>query len=144
MVHGEPYKLRSPRSGHRLGSTPSTATMPGLSSGDGAAPTKQISEVRCLNPAPFCEAVTQLAESTTFNRVVVGSTPIGLTKFYMSLNRLCLVLNASYEAINVTSARRALTLVLKGAPVVEEVSAFTIRAPKLTGPVPHVVGFMQY
>ena len=52
-VHGEPYKLRSPRSGRRLGSTPSTATMPGLSSGDGAAPTKQISEVRFLNPVPF-------------------------------------------------------------------------------------------
>jgi hypothetical protein len=27
--------------------------MPGLSSGDGAAPTKQISEVRFLNPVPF-------------------------------------------------------------------------------------------
>ena len=36
----------------------------------------------------------------------------------MSLNRLCLVINASYEAINVISARRALTLVFKGAAVV--------------------------
>jgi hypothetical protein len=43
----------------------------------------------------------------------------------MSLNRLCLVINASYEAINVTSARRALTLVFKGAAVVEEVSGYT-------------------
>src|SRR5260370_37523950 len=128
MVHGEPYKLRSPRSGHRLGSTPSTATMPGLSSGDGAAPTKQISEVRFLNPAPFCEAVTPLAESTTFNRVVVGSTPIGLTTFYMSLNRLCLVLNASYEAINVTSARRALTLGLQGEAGVEDGSVLAMHA----------------
>ena len=34
----------------------------------------------------------------------------------MSLNRLCLVLNASYEAIHVVSARRALTLVFKGVP----------------------------
>ena len=143
-VHGEPYKLRSPRSGRRLGSTPSTATMPGLSSGDGAAPTKQISEVRFLNPAPLFEAVTQLAESTTFNRVVVGSTPTGLTRFYMSLNRLCLVLNASYEAINVTSARRALTLVFKGAAVVEEVSAFTIRTAKINVPVPSVVRLMKY
>ena len=42
----------------------------------------------------------------------------------MSLNRLCLVINASYEAINVTSARRALTLVFKGAAVVEEVSGY--------------------
>jgi hypothetical protein len=53
----------------------------------------------------------------------------------MSLNRLCLVLNASYEAINVTSARRALTLVFKGAAVVEEVSAFTIRTAKINVPV---------
>jgi hypothetical protein len=47
----------------------------------------------------------------------------------MSLNRLCLVINASYEAINVTSARRALTLVFKGAAVVEEVSGYTMGIP---------------
>ena len=76
--------------------------------------------------------------------MVVGSTPTGLTKFYMSLNRLCLVLNASYEAINVTSARRALTLVFKGAAVVEEVSAFTIRTAKINVPVPSVVRLMKY
>src|SRR5450759_4356355 len=62
----------------------------------------------------------------------------------MSLNRLCLVLNASYEAINVTSARRALTLVFKGAAVVEEVSASTIRTAKIHVPVPSVVRLMKY
>ena len=62
----------------------------------------------------------------------------------MSLNRLCLVLNASYEAINVTSARRALTLVFKGAAIVEEVSAYTIRTAKIHVPVPSVVRLVRY
>jgi 5-methylcytosine-specific restriction endonuclease McrA len=61
-----------------------------------------------------------------------------------SLNRLCLVINASYEAINVTSARRALTLVFKGAAVVEEVSAFTVKTAKINIPVPSVVRLMKY
>jgi 5-methylcytosine-specific restriction endonuclease McrA len=61
-----------------------------------------------------------------------------------SLNRLCLVLNASYEPIHVVSARRALTLVFKGAAVVEEVSAFTIRTARINVPVPSVVRLMKY
>src|ERR1039458_7328835 len=62
----------------------------------------------------------------------------------MSLNRLCLVINASYEAINVTTARRALKLVFKGAAVVEEVSGYTIRTANLNVPVPSVVRLMKY
>jgi hypothetical protein len=62
----------------------------------------------------------------------------------MSLNRLCLVINASYEAINVTTARRALTLVFKGAAVVEEVSAYTVRTAKINIPVPNVVRLTKY
>jgi hypothetical protein len=62
----------------------------------------------------------------------------------MSLSRLCLVINASYEPINVTSARRALTLVFKGAAVVEEVSGYTIRTSKINIPVPSVVRVMKY
>jgi 5-methylcytosine-specific restriction endonuclease McrA len=62
----------------------------------------------------------------------------------MSLNRLVLVINASYEPINITSARRALTLVLKGAAVVEAVSAFKIRTSKITIPVPSVVRLCRY
>ena len=38
----------------------------------------------------------------------------------MSINRACLVLNASYEPVNITSVRRVLTLLVKGAVVVEE------------------------
>jgi 5-methylcytosine-specific restriction endonuclease McrA len=62
----------------------------------------------------------------------------------MSLNRLVLVLNASYEPINICAARRALKLVFKGAAVVEEVTAFTVRTAKIHIPVPSVVRLLQY
>jgi 5-methylcytosine-specific restriction endonuclease McrA len=62
----------------------------------------------------------------------------------MSLNRLVLVLNASYEPINICAARRALKLVFKGAAVVEQLSAFTVRTAKIHIPVPSVVRLLQY
>lgn len=61
-----------------------------------------------------------------------------------SLNRLCLVLNASYEGINITSARHALTLVFKGAAVVEDVSSHFVRTSKITIPVPNVIRLIRY
>lgn len=62
----------------------------------------------------------------------------------MSLNRLVLVLNASYEAIRICPARRALTLVHKGAAVVQEVSSYVIRTPQVTVPVPSVIRLVRY
>jgi 5-methylcytosine-specific restriction endonuclease McrA len=62
----------------------------------------------------------------------------------MSLNRLVLVLNASYEPVTICSARRAITLVMKGAAVVEECSAYTIRTPRIKVPVPSVVRLRTY
>jgi len=62
----------------------------------------------------------------------------------MSLNRLCLVINASYEAIHVATARRALTLVFKGAAVVEEVSSHTIHTARINVPVPSVIRLIKY
>ena len=62
----------------------------------------------------------------------------------MSLNRLVLVINASYEPINICSARRALTLVLKGAAVMQEVSAYVVHTSKIAFPVPSVVRLQQY
>lgn len=62
----------------------------------------------------------------------------------MSLQRLTLVLNASYEPINIVSARRAITLVMKGAALVEESSAFTVRTSKIDIPIPSVVRLIVY
>ena len=62
----------------------------------------------------------------------------------MSINRLVLILNASYEPVSICSARRAITLVVKGAAVVEECSAYTIRTPRINVPVPSVVRLRTY
>lgn len=62
----------------------------------------------------------------------------------MSLQRLTLVLNASYEPINVVSARRAITLVLRGAAYIEDLSPYTIRTARLTIPIPSVVRLRVY
>lgn len=62
----------------------------------------------------------------------------------MSMNRLVLVLNASYEAITTCSAKRAIKLVMKGAAVVEEPSGFTIRTPQISVPVPSVIRLRVY
>jgi 5-methylcytosine-specific restriction endonuclease McrA len=62
----------------------------------------------------------------------------------MSLNRLVLVLNASYEPIHICSARRAITLVCKGAALVEEVSSYMVRTSKINIPVPNVIRLTRY
>ena len=55
-----------------------------------------------------------------------------------------LVLNAGYEAINMVTARRAFTSVLKGIAVVEEASDLSIRTGCLTLPVPYVIRLLEY
>lgn len=61
----------------------------------------------------------------------------------MTTLRPTLVLNASYEAIVICSLKRAMTLVLKGAAVVEEVSG-SIRSGKTDFPAPSVIRLRQY
>ena len=61
-----------------------------------------------------------------------------------ALNRSVLIINASYEPVNIVSARRALTLLFKGAAVVEEVSGLTIRTSKITIPLPSVLRLVRY
>lgn len=62
----------------------------------------------------------------------------------MSLNRLTLVLNASYEAINIVGAKRALTLVMAGKAYVEETSGHFIRTSKLSIQIPSVIRLLVY
>ena len=59
-------------------------------------------------------------------------------------NTPVLVLNASYEAVNIVSAKRAFTSVMKGIAAVEETSAVTIRTGRLTLPVPAVIRLLEY
>jgi 5-methylcytosine-specific restriction endonuclease McrA len=62
----------------------------------------------------------------------------------MTLQRPVLVLNASYEPINIVSARRAITLVMKGTALVEESAAHSIRTARLSIPIPSVVRLLVY
>jgi 5-methylcytosine-specific restriction endonuclease McrA len=60
------------------------------------------------------------------------------------LDRAVLVLNASYEAINVCSAKRALRLVLLGHAKPEEQSGVEIHTSQLTIPIPSVIRLLGY
>jgi len=55
-----------------------------------------------------------------------------------------LVLNATYEPVNVCAARRALVLVLKGAALAEEESPRLIHSSSLAIRVPSVIRLLEY
>jgi 5-methylcytosine-specific restriction endonuclease McrA len=60
------------------------------------------------------------------------------------LQKPVLVLNASYEPINVCAARRALVLVLKGVASAEEVSISSIHSARNTVRLPSVIRLLEY
>ena len=62
----------------------------------------------------------------------------------MPLNHQVLVINACYQPVNIVSARRALTLLFKGAAVVEEISAYTVKTAQITIPIPSVLRLLNY
>jgi 5-methylcytosine-specific restriction endonuclease McrA len=62
----------------------------------------------------------------------------------MSLHRLALVLNASYEPINVVPARRAIGMVIRGKACVEVASADEVRTARGRVVVPGVVRLLTY
>jgi 5-methylcytosine-specific restriction endonuclease McrA len=55
-----------------------------------------------------------------------------------------LVLNASYEPINICAARRALVLVLKGIAAAEELTATAVHSTRRTVNVPSVIRLLEY
>lgn len=55
-----------------------------------------------------------------------------------------LVLNASYEPINVTPVRRAVVLVFKGVATTEEEDGNFVHAPRLTMRVPSVIRLREF
>ncbi len=60
------------------------------------------------------------------------------------LHHPVLVLNASYEPINICAARRAIVLVLKGLAHPEEMSAQILHAARRQFPVPSVIRLLEY
>src|SRR5271168_4287294 len=55
-----------------------------------------------------------------------------------------LVLNASYEPINICGARRALVLVLKGVAKTEEEHGAVLHAARMRVPLPSVIRLLEY
>lgn len=55
-----------------------------------------------------------------------------------------LVLNASYEPISITSARKAVSLVLKGIACIEAHSGQAIRSARQVWPLPSVIRLAEY
>ncbi len=62
----------------------------------------------------------------------------------MKIDRLVLVLNASYEPLNIVPARRAITLVCKGAALVEVSSPYVLKTSHMSIPIPSVVRLLVY
>src|SRR5581483_7442347 len=60
------------------------------------------------------------------------------------LHQPVLVLNASYEPINVCAARRAIILVLKGVAMAEEVNGHTFHPTRTALRVPSVIRLLEY
>jgi len=60
------------------------------------------------------------------------------------LQKPVLVLNASYEPINICAARRALVLVLKGVAAAEEVSAHAVHSARNVIKLPSVIRLLEY
>jgi len=61
-----------------------------------------------------------------------------------ALHQPVLVLNASYEPINVCAARRAIVLVLKGVAMTEEENGHFLHAARLALRVPSVIRLLEY
>ena len=60
------------------------------------------------------------------------------------LQKPVLVLNASYEPINVCAARRAIVLVLKGIAAAEERTSHQVASARLTMKLPSVIRLLEY
>jgi 5-methylcytosine-specific restriction endonuclease McrA len=60
------------------------------------------------------------------------------------LQKPVLVLNASYEPINICAARRALVLVLKGVASAEELSINAVHSARNSVHVPSVIRLLEY
>ncbi len=64
--------------------------------------------------------------------------------FHQPMQTPVLVLNASYEPINICGARRALVLVLKGVAKTEEEQGAILHAARTRMPLPSVIRLLEY
>jgi 5-methylcytosine-specific restriction endonuclease McrA len=77
--------------------------------------------------------------SPNFDRIVGAKL-----YFVFRMNSRVLVLNASFEPINVCTARRAVVLILKGVANAEESSAQWLHSSRFSMPMPSVIRLIEY
>ena len=75
---------------------------------------------------------------------VAHATHVPRTNGFNVMHQPVLVLNASYEPINVCAARRAIVLVLKGIAMTEEVNGHTLHAARVAIRIPSVIRLLEY
>ncbi len=63
---------------------------------------------------------------------------------YSEMHAPVLVLNASYEPINICAARRAIVLVLKGVAATEEINGHFLHSARVSIRVPSVIRLLEY
>ena len=74
----------------------------------------------------------------------VVSKPNGNGNGAHPMHQPVLVLNASYEPINICAARRAIVLVLKGVAMTEEENGHYLHAARIAMRVPSVIRLVEY
>jgi 5-methylcytosine-specific restriction endonuclease McrA len=75
---------------------------------------------------------------------IAGAFGIHTSSDGHALHAPVLVLNASYEPINICAARRAIVLVLKGVAMAEEENGHFLHAARFTLRVPSVIRLLEY
>src|SRR5947209_18642085 len=75
---------------------------------------------------------------------VAGSVVVAGDNGRQPMHSPVLVLNASYEPINICAARRALVLVLKGVAITEEENGHYLHSARLTMRLPSVIRLLEY
>lgn len=73
-----------------------------------------------------------------------AASPWAAASVWTAMHAPVLVLNASYEPINVCAARRAIVLVLKGVATTEEINGHTLHASRLCMRIPSVIRLLEY
>ncbi len=85
-----------------------------------------------------------IAHARKPRHAVTVTMPAGAPAGKRALHAPVLVLNASYEPINICGARRALVLVLKGVARTEEEHGATLHSARIRMAMPSVIRLLEY
>lgn len=92
----------------------------------------------------FGKAMIHARKQKSLAKVAAGIPEEPRVSTGQTMQTPVLVLNASYEPINICGARRALILVLKGIAKTEEEQGATLHAARVRMPMPSVIRLLEY